>query len=280
MIKQKAPRFWVSKERLLYRRSFTGPYLLCVHPDRVKDFLFEVHEGICGSHTRGRSLAHRALSQGYWWPYMQADALKYVQECDKCQRFAPMIHQPARELNPLSSPWPFAQWGLDIIWPLPRAPGNKRFLITATDYFTKWIEAEPLSSIRDVDTKRFLWKSIITRFGIPWAVISDNGTQFESKLFKGFCSDLGIRNFFSSPGYPQSNGQAEVSNKVVLSGIKRKLEAAKGRWVEMLPSILWTYRTTVRKSTKETPFALAFGVEAVIPLEIGMPTICTTEFTV
>jgi ribonuclease HI len=92
MIKQKAPRFWVSKEGLLYRRSFTGPYLLCVHPDRVKDFLFEVHEGICGSHTGGRSLAHRALSQGFWWPYMQADALKYVQECDKCQRFAPMIH--------------------------------------------------------------------------------------------------------------------------------------------------------------------------------------------
>ena len=191
-----------------------------------------------------------------------------------------MIHQPARKLNPLSSPWPFAQWGLDIVGPLPRAPGNKKFLITATDYFTKWIEAEPLSSIRDVDTKCFLWKSIITRFGIPWAVISDNGTQFESKLFKGFCSDLSIRNFFSSPGYPQSNGQAEVSNKVVLSGIKRKLEAAKGRWVEELPSILWTYRTTLRKSTNETPFALAFGVEAVIPLEIGMPTIRTTEFAV
>jgi ribonuclease HI len=280
MIKQKAPRFWVSEEGQLYRRSFTGPYLLCVHPDKVKDFLFEIHEGICGSHTGGRSLAHRALSQGYWWPYMQADALKYVQECDKCQRFAPMIHQPARELNPLSSPWPFAQWGLDIVGPLPRAPGNKKFLITATDYFTKWIEAEPLSNIRDVDTKRFLWKSIITRFGIPWAVISDNGTQFESKLFKGFCSDLGIRNFFSSPGYPQSNGQAEISNKVVLSGIKRKLEAAKGKWVEELPSVLWTYRTTVRRSTNETPFALAFGVEAVIPLEIGMPTIRTTEFTV
>uniref|UniRef100_A0A2N9FQQ7 Uncharacterized protein n=1 Tax=Fagus sylvatica TaxID=28930 RepID=A0A2N9FQQ7_FAGSY len=280
MVKRKAPRFWVSKEGLLYRRSFTEPYLLCVHPDKVKDFLFEIHEGICGSHTGGRSLAHRAISQGYWWPYMQADALKYVQECDKCQRFAPLIHQPARELNPLSSPWPFAQWGLDIVGPLPRAPGNKKFLIAATDYFTKWVEAEPLSNIRDVDTKRFLWKNIITRFGIPWAVISDNGTQFDSRLFKGFCSELGDRNFFSSPGYPQSNGQAEVSNKVILSGIKRKLEAAKGKWVEELPSILWTYRTTVRKSTNETPFALAFGVEAVIPLEIGMPTIRTTEFDV
>ena len=104
MIKRKASKYWVSEEGSLYRRSFTGPYLLCVRPEMVKNFLFEIHEGICGSHTEGRSLAHRAISQGYWWPYMQADALKYVRECDKCQRFTPMIHQPARELNPLSSP--------------------------------------------------------------------------------------------------------------------------------------------------------------------------------
>jgi hypothetical protein len=108
IIKRKAPRYWVSNEGLLYWQSFTGPYLLCVRPEKVKNFLFEIHEGICGSHTGGRSLAHRAISQGYWWPYIQADALKYVRECDKCQRFAPMIHQLARELNPLSSPWPFA----------------------------------------------------------------------------------------------------------------------------------------------------------------------------
>ena len=88
IIKCKASRYWVSNEGLLYKRSFIGPYLLCVHPEKVRDFLFEIHEGICGSHTGGRSLAHRAISQGYWWPYMQADALKYVRECDKCQKFS------------------------------------------------------------------------------------------------------------------------------------------------------------------------------------------------
>ena len=104
MIKRKAPKYWVSKEGSLYRWSFTKPYLLCVHPEMEENFLFEIHEGIYGSHTGGRSLVHRAISQGYWWPYMQADALKYIRKCDKCQRFAPMIHQPARELNPLSNP--------------------------------------------------------------------------------------------------------------------------------------------------------------------------------
>uniref|UniRef100_A0A2N9H2R1 Uncharacterized protein n=1 Tax=Fagus sylvatica TaxID=28930 RepID=A0A2N9H2R1_FAGSY len=278
MVKRKAPGYWLSKEGNLYKRSFSGPYLLCVHPDLVNNLLYEIHEGICGSHTGGRSLAHRAMSQGYWWPYMQSDAVRYVKACDKCQRFAPKIHQPARELNPLSSPWPFAQWGIDIVGPLPRAPGNKKFLIVATDYFTKWVEAEPLAHIRDTDAKRFLWKNVITRFGIPWAVISDNGTQFDGKVFRGFCSELGIKNFFSTPGYPQSNGQAEVSNKVILDGIKKRLEEAKGKWVEELPSVLWTHRTTHRRSTGETPFALAYGVEAVIPLEVGLPTTRTTEF--
>ncbi len=211
---------------------------------------------------------------------MQADALAYVRKCDKCQRFASKIHQPARELNPLSSPWPFVQWGLDIVGPLPRALGNKRFLIVATDYFTKWVEAEPLTNIRNVDAKRFLWKSIITWFGVPWAVISDNGTQFEGRLFTGFYSDLGIKNFFFSPAYPQSNGQAEMSNKVILDRIKKRLEDAKGRWVEELPSVLWTHRTTMRRSTGETPYALAYGVEVVIPLEIDMSTIRTMDFDV
>uniref|UniRef100_A0A2N9F3Z9 Uncharacterized protein n=1 Tax=Fagus sylvatica TaxID=28930 RepID=A0A2N9F3Z9_FAGSY len=278
IVKRKAPGYWLSKEGSLYKRSFSGPYLLCVHPDLVNNLLYEIHEGICGSHTGGRSLAHRAMSQGYWWPYMQSDAVRYVKACDKCQRFAPKIHQPARELNPLSSPWPFAQWGIDIVGPLPRAPGNKKFLIVATDYFTKWVEAEPLAHIRDTDAKRFFWRNVVTRFGIPRVVISDNGTQFEGKVFKGFCSELGIKNFFSTPGYPQANGQAEVSNKVILDGIKKRLEEAKGKWVEELPSVLWTHRTTHRRSTGETPFALAYGVEAVIPLEVGLPTTRTTEF--
>uniref|UniRef100_A0A2N9H645 Uncharacterized protein n=1 Tax=Fagus sylvatica TaxID=28930 RepID=A0A2N9H645_FAGSY len=254
IVKRKAPGYWLSKEGSLYKRAFV-----------------EVIPGVDHWPTE-------AMSQGYWWPYMQSDAVRYVKACDKCQRFAPKIHQPARELNPLSSPWPFAQWGIDIVGPLPRAPGNKKFLIVATDYFTKWVEAEPLAHIRDTDAKRFLWKNVITRFGIPWAVISDNGTQFDGKVFKGFCSDLGIKNFFSTPGYPQSNGQAEVSNKVILDGIKKRLEEAKGKWVEELPSVLWTHRTTHRRSTGETPFALAYGVEAVIPLEVGLPTTRTTEF--
>ena len=155
-IRRKATSHWLSEDHKLHKHSFSGPYLLCVHPEQTKSLLEEMHEGICGSHTEGRSLAHRVITQGYWWPNMQREALEYVKKCDQCQRYAPSIHQPGGILNPLSSPWPFAQWGLDIVGPFPKAVGNKKYLLVGTDYFTKWVEAKPLSNIRDVDAKRFV----------------------------------------------------------------------------------------------------------------------------
>ena len=151
-------------------------------------------------------------------------------------------------------------------------------MIVTTDYFTKWVEAEPLTQITDSESKKIVWKNIITRFGIPRCLIFDNGTQFDSGPFKEFCSEFGIINYFSNPTYPQGNGQAKSSNKTILNGIKKMLEKAKGQWVEVLPNVLWTFKTTPRNSTEETPFSLTYGVEAVIPLEIGFPTLCSEEF--
>ena len=114
---------------------------------------------------------------------MQKDVAEYVQKCEQCQKHAPLIHQPAGHLNLVSSPWPFVQWGLDILDPFPQATGNHRFVLVAVDYFTKWAEAEALANIRDVDVKKFVWKNIVTRFGVPNSLISDNGLQFDSKTF-------------------------------------------------------------------------------------------------
>ena len=166
-IRRNASQFWLSEDQKLYKHSFFGPYLLCVHPKASELILEELHEGICGSYTGGKSLAHRAITQGYWWPNMQKEAHEYVKKCDQCQRFAPNIHQPRRILNPLSSPWPFSQWGLDIFGPFPKAVRNKRYLLIGTDYFTKWLEVEPLANIRDLDDKKFVWKNTVTRFRVP-----------------------------------------------------------------------------------------------------------------
>ena len=144
-------------------------------------------------------------------------------------------------MNPVSSPWPFAQWGLDILGPFPQASGNRRFVLVVVDYFTKWAEVETLANIQDVDVKKFVWKNIVTRFGVTDSLISDNGLQFNSRAFREFCSDLGIKNRYSTPVYPQSNGQAEATNKAIVNGLKKRLDGAKGRWAEELPNVLWAY---------------------------------------
>ena len=91
-IQRKASLFWLSKYLKLYKRSFSGPYLLCVHPEATELSLEELHERICGSHTGGRFLSHKAITQSYWWPSMQKEVHEYVKKCDQCQRFAPNIH--------------------------------------------------------------------------------------------------------------------------------------------------------------------------------------------
>ena len=93
-VRRKAPRFWLSEDKKLYKRSFSSPYLFCLHSEASKSLLEELHEGVCGSHTRGRSLSHRAITHGYWWPGIQKEAQEYIKKCDQCQRFTPNIHQP------------------------------------------------------------------------------------------------------------------------------------------------------------------------------------------
>ena len=154
--------------------------------------------------------------------------------------------------------------------PLPIGKGQCKFIIVAVDYFTKWVEAEPLATITKQKMRNFVWHSIICRFGIPRALVSDNGKQFDNLKFRDFCAELKIKNYYSSPAYPQSNGQAEVTIRTLKSALKTKFEDLKGKLVEYLPEVLWAYKTTRKSATQETTFALAFGTEVVASVEIGL----------
>ena len=103
--------------------------------------------------------------------------------------------------------------------------------------------------------------------------MSDNGKQFDNPKFRDFCAKLGIKNYYSSPTHPQSNGQAEVTIRTLKASLKTKLEDLKGKWVEYLPEVLWAYRTMRKSATQETPFALAFGTETVAPVKIGLKSL-------
>ncbi|KAL0413179.1 UNVERIFIED_CONTAM: hypothetical protein Sradi_1519600 [Sesamum radiatum] len=139
----------------------------------------------------------------------------------------------------------------------------------AIDYFTKWVEAEPLSRITETKVRKFIWKNFIYRFGLPREIISDNERQFQGKLLREWCKGLRLKQRFTSVAHPQSNGQVEVTNRILVQGIKRRLERVGGNWVEKLTSVPWAYWTTPRGPTGESPFTLVYGTEAIILAELG-----------
>ncbi|KAJ9552535.1 hypothetical protein OSB04_016580, partial [Centaurea solstitialis] len=167
--RSKASRYTIFEDQL-YRRSTTGLLLRCAtNKAQINQILQEMHDGECGNHSGGRSLANRISRQGYYWSTLREDAMRYVQRCDACQKHS------------------------------------------------------------------------------------------------------GIKLVTSTPRYPQSNGLAESSNKVIINSIRKRLKGAKGKWVEELPSVLWANRTTPRASTGQTPYSLVYGCEAVLPIEAQMP---------
>ena len=157
---------------------------------------------VCGNHSGDRTLAHKAHTQGYYWPTMRVKAVAYVKKCYRSQRQAPVSRMSTQDLATITSPWPFAQWGIDIVRPLSTAPAQKKLLLVATDYFRKWIEAEAFVSIKDKDVTQFVCKNIVYRFGIPQSIITNNGPQFDNKVYRNFCHELKIINLYSTPRYP------------------------------------------------------------------------------
>jgi len=122
---------------LLYQRGYTEPLLKCLMNSEAEYLLKEIDEGVCMNHSGSRMLAHKAMRAGYYWPTMNKDSIRLVRQCDKCQRFARVMKKPIEKLSPITSPWPFAKWGIDIVGPMPSGKGKRRFLLVAVDYFTK-----------------------------------------------------------------------------------------------------------------------------------------------
>ncbi|XP_058189194.1 uncharacterized protein LOC131306783 [Rhododendron vialii] len=147
-LRNKAALFWLNLNGKLYKRSFTGPYLLVAYPHQVPGIIEELHARDSGCHSGGR---------------------------------------------PLTRLWPFSQWGMDIVDKLPVAPGEFKFFLTATDYFSKWVEVEHLVTIEETDVIRFVWRNIISRFGVPFAIITDNRQQFTMKKYQSLLDEYDIK---------------------------------------------------------------------------------------
>ncbi|KAL1219663.1 hypothetical protein V5N11_032314 [Cardamine amara subsp. amara] len=156
-LKQLSSKYCIIDSKL-YKRSISRPYLVCVHGLDMLKVMAELHEHSCGSHSGERALAIRIKKQGYFWPTIVADCETYSAKCDKCQRHAPIIHQPAELMSSISAPYPFMRWSMDIMGPMvPSGDNELRFVLVFTDYFTKWIEAEAYSQITKEQVEKFIW---------------------------------------------------------------------------------------------------------------------------
>jgi len=172
-------------------------------------------------------------------------------------------------MNPIIKPWPFRGWAIDLIGQIypPSSKGHK-FILVATDYFTKWVEAIPLKKVTSANMIDFVKEHIIYQFGIPQTITTDHGTMFTSGEFDEFAIGMGIKVLNSSPYYAKANGQAEVSNKGIIKLIKQKIEENPRKWHTLLSEALWSYRMACHGSTKVSPYQLVYGHDLVLPWEI------------
>jgi hypothetical protein len=181
----------------------------------------EFHEGDCGGHLNWKTTANKILRVGFYWPTLFADVHKKVTSCHKCQIFEGKRKLLPLPLKPISVETPFQQWGLDFIGEIhPPSSGQHKWILTTTDYFTKWIEVVPTRKATDVVIIKFLETNILSRFGCPRKIITDNATTFKSKKMIEFCSKYHITLGHSTAYYPEGNGLAESSNKSLVNIIK------------------------------------------------------------
>ena len=168
---------------ILYKRSFNGILLRCLHDKEIGTTLEHAHGGACGGHFNGRSVYGKLIRMGYWWPTMEHDCCEHVKKCEQYQKHAHIELTPTQELNYVTSPWPFSMWAMDFMVVInPTSSEGHKFILVSTKYYTKWVEAIPLKIAIHKHVINFIKEYIICRFGIPQRLIMDNGTTSQVNI--------------------------------------------------------------------------------------------------
>uniref|UniRef100_A0A2N9I694 Integrase catalytic domain-containing protein n=1 Tax=Fagus sylvatica TaxID=28930 RepID=A0A2N9I694_FAGSY len=248
-IKKLSTRYFV-ESGILFRKGFHGDPLRCLSLSESQTVMKEAHSGECGEHQGKKRLYQLLLTLGYYWPTMKRDTADFN----------------------MATPWPFHTWGLDLIGPINPPSGGYIWILAATEYFTKWVEAIPLRKATGAAVANFIREHIITRFGIPHKIISDNGTPFVNKDVREVLGHYRIKHRRSTPYYPQGNGQAEATNRMLLRILSKMVfDYGKG-WNSHLADVLWAYRGSPKTATGFTPFSLVYGTDVISPPELLVPS--------
>jgi len=178
-----------------------------------------------GGNFVAKSTTHKIIRTRYYWPSIFHDYFEFVRSCDICQCLADKQQFSVMPLKLVLATSPFEKWGLDFIGPInPPSSARRIFILTTTNYFSKWSEAIALKNAREEQVINFLQETIFSRFGLPVSIIIDNAPTFISTIFLKFCVDLNIKHSFSSSYYPQGNGLSESTNKQLIRILKKIIE--------------------------------------------------------
>jgi len=232
-----------------------------------RDFIRSVHSGITGGHL-GRSKTEEQVRRRAYWPSWREDVATEVRKCEECCRYHRGSAPKQTPLHPFFVGEPFEMISIDITGKHPRSYRGNEFIVTIVDIFTKWAEAIPVRTHIAPVVAKVLLDHIISRFGTPSKILSDQGREFESNLFQELCSKLEIHKVRSSPYTPSTNGCVERFHRTLNSMLAKVITDNQRDWDDRLSAVMAAYRSARHESTGFSPNFLVFGHENRAPIDL------------
>jgi hypothetical protein len=249
---------------MLYLKKTDGKYLLVVPWNLIESVLNMFHNEATAAHlSRDRLYSH--LNNRFYWYGMYADVSRWTNSCIKCRSCIPTRPLNHGLLHPIVTTRPMEILGMDILGPFPTTNDGYNYILVCVDLYTSWVEAGLLKTVTAVEVCKLFLSLIVSRHSCPETLLTDQGRQFVSKVFRKLCADFNIKHLESTAYHHQTNGKVERFNKYVEDHLKPLIKPDQRNWDKMLDNVLMSYRMSVNRTTGEKPFFLMYGRDPVLP---------------